>query len=360
MRLLPKDEDQGWTPYAWLTYAIPFAIWPAFRNADLQVWAINTFGLLIFLALYFRAFWMMGPRLVWISAALTALGLVYTPINPSAVAFFTYAGVFLGWTGKTRTVCWGTALIAATITIEGLLAPVHTNVWVSGILFSVLFAFVMLHFSQREKVNAKLRLAQEEVEHLARVAERERIARDLHDLLGHTLSVIVLKSELAAKLAEREPALAAAEIRDVESVARDALTQVRTAVRGYRSIGLKTEFVRAESVLRDAGLEVESNYHPVQLAPLAESVLTLVLREAVTNIIRHAKASRCVLKAGVAGSAFEMQVTDNGVGAHEPEGVGLTGMRERVQSLGGALERTVEGGTSILIRLPREHVQGVA
>jgi two-component system sensor histidine kinase DesK len=268
--------------------------------------------------------------------------------------------VFLGWTAQTRTVCIGAFLIAVAVGLEGWLAALHVTVWAAGMVFPSLFGFVMLHFAQREQVNAKLRLAQAEVEQLARVAERERISRDLHDLLGHTLSVIVLKSELASKLASRDPERAAAEIRDVESVAREALAQVRAAVQGYRSTGLKSEFARAASVLRDAGLEVKSDYTPAELTPLEESVLTLVLREAVTNVIRHARASRCELKVGVTDSSFEMRVADNGVGGQALEGAGLTGMRERVQALGGALERTVEGGTSLLIRLPRAQAQGAA
>jgi two-component system sensor histidine kinase DesK len=353
-RILPPDNEQGWTPYAWLIYAIPFILSPVFRGGlSWSGWTLHILATFAFLGLYFRAYWIKGPRLGWIAAGLTMLGLACTPGNPSAIAFFVYAGVFLGWTGHTKSVCGGTLLIALAVGVEAWLTRFPAAVTVAGLVFPTVFAFVMLHFAQRDQANAKLRLAQAEVEHLARLAERERIARDLHDLLGHTLSVIVLKSELAAKLASRDPERAAREIREVEAVAREALQEVRGAVQGYRSMGLSSELARAATVLRDAGLEVESKYEPAPLSPVEESVLSLVLREAVTNILRHAQATRCEILAGLSNAAFELQVADNGRGGAAPAGSGLLGMRERIEALGGSLDRFGEGGTRLLIRLPR-------
>lgn len=348
-RLLPEDKNVGWTPYAWLIYAVPFALAPAWRQAGAWDWVVNTAGLLVFLGLYFRAFWMMGPQLVWIAAGMTTLGLVYTSWNLTAVTFFTYAGVFLGWTGQTRAVVVGTLAIAGLVGVEGWWLGWPWAVRLSGMVLPVLFGFVMLHFAERERADAKLRLAQEEVEQMARMAERERIARDLHDLLGHTLSVIVLKAELAGKLAERDPARAVQEIREVEGVAREALREVRGAVTGYRSLGLKSELARAAGLLRDAGLEVESEYGEVEWSAMEESMLTLVLREAVTNVLRHARAQRCELGVGSGEAGRELWVVDNGVGMRLPEGAGLTGMRERVAMVGGRLE--VEGGAGTRVRV---------
>src|SRR6202041_3015439 len=132
-------------------------------------------------------------------------------------------------------------------------------------------------FADRNRMNRRLRKANEEIEHLATVAERERIARDLHDVLGHTLSVITLKSELAGKLIDRDPARAGKEIREVEEISRQALSDVRDAIRGYRSLGLVAELAQAKSTLETAGLTVQCDAATtVKLAAVEESVLSLV------------------------------------------------------------------------------------
>src|SRR5258708_13782744 len=113
-------------------------------------------------------------------------------------------------------------------------------------------------------------MAQDEIEHLAKAAERERIARDLHDVLGHTLSLIILKSELASKLADKDPERAIEEIRDVERISREALAEVRQAVKGYRSSGLDNEFRHAGETLRTAGIRGEARREPLAFTPAHE------------------------------------------------------------------------------------------
>ena len=137
---------------------------------------------------------------------------------------------------------------------------------------------INVHFSQRGREQRKLLHAQEEIEHLAKIAERERIARDLHDVLGHTLSVIVLKSELASKLVEQEPVRAKSEMADVEQTARTALAEVRQAIGGYRSNGLVAELAQARATLETAGITVECDQVPVKLPATQESVLSLAVR----------------------------------------------------------------------------------
>ena len=148
-------------------------------------------------------------------------------------------------------------------------------------------------FRYRKRANAKLKLAQDEVAHLAKVAERERIARDLHDVLGHTLSVIVLKSELAAKLFDRDSERAKTEILQVEQIGRDALSEVRKAIGGYRAASLGEEFARAKETLETAGVKAQCEVAGSKLAPVQEALLALAVREAVTNVVRHASASHC-------------------------------------------------------------------
>lgn len=206
-------------------------------------------------------------------------------------------------------------------------------------------------------MNRKLRKANEEIEHLAKVAERERIARDLHDVLGHTLSVITLKSELAGKLIDRDPRRAGKEIREVEEISRQALSDVRDAIRGYRSKGLLAEMAQAKSTLETAGVTVSCDASTiVKLPAMQEGVLTMAVREAVTNVVRHAQARNCSLRLEQQNGACRLEIEDDGRGGLQNEGNGLRGMRERVEMLGGTLRRDSQTGTRLTITLPLKEV----
>jgi two-component system sensor histidine kinase DesK len=194
-------------------------------------------------------------------------------------------------------------------------------------------------------------MAQEEIEHLAKVAERERIARDLHDVLGHTLSLIILKSELASKLADRDPARAREEIRDVERISREALSEVRQAVRGYRA-GLQQELDGAAAMLRAASIALTTQFEPVPLAAGQEAILALALREAVTNVVRHSEASHCSISLGRVGDDVRLVVSDDGNGGVQQDGAGISGMRERIMTLGGRVVRDGSHGTTLSVTLP--------
>jgi two-component system sensor histidine kinase DesK len=208
--------------------------------------------------------------------------------------------------------------------------------------------------AQRMRANKRLNLAHEQITHLAKLAERERIARDLHDVLGHTLSVVVLKAELAGKIMDRDPHRARIEIGEVEQIARAALGEVREAIRGYRSNGLAAEIDRARKTLDAAGVSFECGANPPQLPAADETVLSLIVREAVTNIVRHAQASHCRLEFTSNGTGTALIVEDDGRGGVRQEGNGLRGMRERVETLGGQLHIDSAQGTRLVVELPAQ------
>jgi two-component system sensor histidine kinase DesK len=229
--------------------------------------------------------------------------------------------------------------------------------WLSHGVFTPLIGAVTLHFAQVGQANAKLCAANTEIQHLAAVAERERIARDLHDVLGHTLSLIVLKAELASKLAERDPARAVKEIRDVEAVSRLALKEVREAVRGYRPT-FADELARARTLLDTAriGATIDASIDAGELKTRdgVEEVMALALREAVTNVVRHSGASTATIRAwreAPTGRAI-LEVADDGRGTRRPEGAGLRGMRERVEAVDGCMTSTFGAGTRLMIAIP--------
>ncbi|HEX2060590.1 MAG TPA: histidine kinase, partial [Thermoanaerobaculia bacterium] len=226
MRLLPHDNDLAWTPYAWLVYLTPFATTPLYvsKFANATGWALHLGASLLFCVLYFRSYWVRGRELVLVAAATVSIGIALWPVSYGAGVFFIYGGAMLGQLEPSRAAIRGVLVVAILAVAEALLLR---RDWFAGswpVIFTLLIGGINVHFAQVGRANARLRLAREEVEHLAKVAERERIARDLHDLLGHTLSLVILKSELASKLSERDPERARNEIRDVERIAREALT----------------------------------------------------------------------------------------------------------------------------------------
>ena len=348
MRLIPKDDENGWTPYAWTIYLAFFFIYPVAAHADTRTWIATAAGALIFFVLYFRGHWVKGRDLAVIIAAITLLGVVYYPFNPGAGSFFIYAAAFAPSIGTTRQGWITIGIIEGIVLVESIAFRIHPFASVWPLVFTALIGAINMHYEEAHRANARLRLAHDEIEHLAKVAERERIARDLHDLLGHTLSLIVLKSELAAKLADRDPERARAEIRDVERISRDALTQVRAAVGGFRSGGLQDEIERARETLAAANVSLSSAIEPIHLPPAHEAVLALAIREGVTNVIRHAHATHCTIQL----TGDRLTIADDGRGGTAAFGNGLSGMRERVESLGGTLHRESGNGTMLTILFP--------
>jgi two-component system sensor histidine kinase DesK len=358
-RLLPPDPHLSWVPYAWLIYLAFYLAYPVFGFfATPSTWetVVAVAGLLVFLPLYFRGFWVAGPELLRIVAAITALAVVMMPINPGASCFFIYAGAFLGDVGPPRVAARYLAAIVALILVEAWAFEVKPQGWVPALLFTPLIGGVNIHFAEVRRSDAKLRRAQEEVEHMAKIAERERIARDLHDLLGHTLSVIVLKSELASKLAARDVDGAVAEIRDVEKISREALFEIRRAIQGYRSFGVREEVENARRALDAAGVSLDTRLAPVRLPAAHEAAVALALREAVTNIVRHASATHCRIELREEGRTAVLEVRDDGVGGGAPDGSGLRGMQERVGIVGGRVVRETNGGTRIRVTVPMDSV----
>ncbi|WP_460065002.1 sensor histidine kinase [Streptomyces sp. YKOK-I1] len=235
--------------------------------------------------------------------------------------------------------------------------------WISTIVTAVILS---LSEAVRE-----LRAAREELARQAVDQERLRFSRDLHDLLGHTLSVIVVKSEAARRLAPARLDAALTQIADIESVGRQALTEIREAVTGYREGSLATELDRAHSALTAAGVEpvVHRSGSPVE--PRTAALLGWVVREAVTNVVRHSGATRCEITVSGTPERVSLTITDNGTGATDPDGTGatdpdgygtertgtgLTGLRERLAAAGGSLTAGPgrRGGFTVTAELPVE------
>jgi two-component system sensor histidine kinase DesK len=353
IRLLPESSPLGWTPYAWLVYLSFFVVYAVWRNTAGD-WLIDGLALTAFLVLYFRGFWLSGPALLPIVFGIVAIGLLTAPRNPGASCFFIFAAGFVGEVGKPAVAVRWLLVILAIVAVETLLFALPAQFWIPALVISLLVGGSNIHFCEVRRKDRALIQAHEAAEHLATIAERERIARDLHDLLGHTLSIIVLKSELAAKVAERDLARAMREIRDVERISRNALAEVRHAVYGYRGERLVDELATARTALEAAGVTLTVESADVALAPEHERTLSLGLREAVTNVVRHARARQCRITFEEDGRGVRLTVEDDGVGGDAVEGAGLSGMRARLAEIGGTMERDAHRGTRLILLVPRQ------
>lgn len=351
IRLLPERSPHGWTPYAWLIY-LSFFIAVAVATDTPVRWIIDGAAILVFLVLYFSAFWVKGLAVLPILIGMTVIGMITAPRNPGASCFFIYAASFAGNVGRPRAGAKWIAVVCVIVALESWMLWLPPEFWLAAFVLSLLIGGVNVHFVEVRRKDLALLRAHEEAERIAKVAERERIARDLHDVLGHTLSVIVLKSELAAKLATRDGRRAASEMRDVESIARNALAEVRQTIRGYRGERLMTELAAAREALTAAGVALDANVPELDLTEPDERTLALVLREATTNILRHARATRCRVVATRSNGSVVLIVEDDGIGGEITEGGGLRGMRARLAEAGGTMTHAGEGGTRLVFTLP--------
>jgi two-component system, NarL family, sensor histidine kinase DesK len=202
----------------------------------------------------------------------------------------------------------------------------------------------------------QLHLAREELARLAVAEERLRFSRDLHDLLGHAMSMVVLKSELAGRLLPMAPERARAEVGDVEVAAREALRQVRDAVAGYRQPTLRAELAAAPEVLNAAGIGVRIDDSAGGLAVAVDTLLAWAVREGVTNVVRHSRASVCTIRTSADHGLARIEITNNGRGAapSHASGSGLAGLAERAIAINGCMRAgpLLEGGFALLGEAP--------
>jgi two-component system sensor histidine kinase DesK len=350
-RRLPIFE-QGVLPYLWLVYVLSIPLVLIVAHAPARITALQLAVMAVFFACYFLGYGSSGRRALAFAAVFVLLGAIAAPSVPVATTYYIYAASFIAWGTSARDAYRILALYVPLAGVLMWLTHVELGGAIAGLVFSVIVGVACVNAAQQKRDHSRLKQAYEQIEGLAKIAERERIARDLHDVLGHTLSLIALKSQLASKLADRDPQRAVAEIRDVEQIARTSLDELREAVAGYRGAGIPEELAHARDVLTSAGLRVECEAEDVRLPAPQESVLALAIREAVTNIVRHARASAVRLRIASAGDACRFEIQDDGVGGSSAEGLGLTGMRERVESHGGSLERTIDHGTRLVVTLP--------
>jgi two-component system sensor histidine kinase DesK len=356
--------------YFWLIY-LGFLFTPAFapEPRSWQWFWPTVLSIPVFLFLYnrvvraFRLGGQSGATALPEVLAIAVLAYALIPLNDSANTYLIYCMAVSSFTlGSLRKIVVFGAVLLTGYAVELTLLGFKPLLFAITSVVAIVAALSNFMLAENRRKNIALRLSREEMHRMARVAERERIGRDLHDLLGHTLSLIALKSELAAKLLDRDRAAAGREIVEVTRIAREALKQVRTAVAGIRAAALENEIASARALLNTSGIALVFERDGAVLPAEIETTLAMIVREAVTNIQRHSAAREArievVTEAPAADANGEktvwLRVSDDGRGGIAVRGNGLTGISERVRSIGGTLEiESPRGkGTTLQVRLP--------
>lgn len=294
-------------------------------------------------------------RVAWYALGMVAMCLLGLRWYPSGMSYLVYGCIFLYQSRLSVRRYFGALVLinALFVLIAWRLGyPAALLVLMPGTVF-IVSAIIMVEHMGKQR-DAAWALSQEEVRRLAATAERERIGRDLHDLLGHTLSLITLKLELSRKLFDRDAQAARREVEEAERVARHALSEVRNAVSGIRATDLAAELASARLLLESSGVHLDYELPQMDLPPEIEHSLSLVLREAVTNIARHAGASTAKIELQRDPACLRMRISDDGRGGVEKHGNGLSGIGERLRALKGslAIESVRRHGTTLKISVP--------
>jgi len=311
------------TSYTWL-------MWPHPASQGARVRARSWLSFLLFVALSTLVFvfsLVYGPAWLWLFIGVSAIAGLLLPMRSAfaAIVLFTLLPLFItvGTHGGLAGVDWWW-LIALMLLVRGL-------------------GLDMIGVARMGSAIRELHAARRELARLAVIEERERLSRDLHDLLGQTLSMITLKSELARHLVTEDPDHCTQELSEIERVARQTLREVREAVAGYRQPRLESELEGARQLLSAAGIDAQIESLEEVLPPAFDAALAWTVREGVTNVIRHSRARQCRIHVTKKNGTVVAEVLNDGGQREQVEsmvrpGLGLAGLRERVSALGGRME----------------------
>lgn len=347
----PRLPRSPWERWGWVVAGIwlVFLIYPVLETVQAEVpvaaRVLTLVGLAAFAGVYLLGWSWWGGHALKIWVALVVLGLATVPvIGIGAIGLTPFLGAFSAL--RVPPPWWkATTVISALLPVLSLIGGDFPAFFFLMVWPIVGFCTAMRVFSELEEESADARAE------LALVAERDRVARDVHDVLGHSLTALSIKAELAARLIDVDPGRARAELASIQETARQALAEVRATVGGLRAANLDDELAAAPRVLADAGIETRVVGAVADTDPRHRSLLAWVLRESVTNVVRHAGAATVVIELAPSG----LVVADDGVGfaaAPAVEGNGLRGMRERVLAAGGTLSVSGSAGTRIEVVLP--------
>lgn len=356
-RLFPKRF--GYIPYIFLVYLVL----PLYQvNKEVGVKAVIGYGLLLLFFITYRQCYQpihIRKFYGWLSiqVAITVIFVIF--YDPYSIFLGFYSSNFVGWINDNK------RFKDAWIVFASIILVCAGWIWFQNgfISFSSVLPFLVViifspygikHLNERMELKNQLNEANEQIKTLIKQEERVRIARDLHDTLGHTLSLITLQSQVIQRIAN-DPGKVQAEAKEIEQTSRSALQQVRELVSDMRVSTIEEELAHMERILTAANVEFQCNALDTitELSPLQQNIAGMCLREASTNIVKHSKATKCTVTLLQDLQGLKIQIHDNGTGiAGRPWGNGLKGMSERLSLLEGEMKVESKMGTAITISIP--------
>jgi two-component system sensor histidine kinase DesK len=360
--IFPKNT--GLSAFAWIVFCLlPFYF--IFRSSSFTEVIIGILLIILFFTTYRLAFIKQGWT-VYVSVGMEMAISIGMTLYFGYVYFALFLAFFIGnIQNKAGFITLYIVHLVTTISAVTIGFFIQTQMFftqlpfiILSIIGIILLPFNMYNRNKQEKLESQLEVANKKISQLIVIEERQRIARDLHDTLGQKLSLIGLKSDLAGRLILMDAETAKSEIDDIHQTARTALKEVRDLVSDMRNIKLKDEIIHVRQMLKAAQIEfhVEGNPDISNTPLLVENVISLCMKEAVTNIVKHSQATNCNIFIKQSPSELEVHVQDNGIGLpakKEPlAGNGLAGIRERLEFVNGSLEIIASEGTTMIIRVP--------
>lgn len=331
-------------------YFIP--IW--FMKDDWSRISISLLLIVPFLYGYFWAYKSSPSQAKYPIGLMIMTASIATAFTTGSISFFSFAGFFIGFFYSLRTAIMSFILISGWLWLLDYMIGYEAYYFP---LYGMLITFVVGLFGVVEHNNERIRRQQrqsnDEIANLATALERERIARDLHDIMGHNLSSIALKAQLAEKLVETgELTLAKQHVQELADIARNSLSEIRQTVSNYKHKGLEDTVNQLCNLLRQKGIEVHIDGQLPELTPLQESQLGLMLTELVNNMVKHSHASQCLISYQTTDNQLDCCLSDNSSTKAIKEGNGLKGIRERVAFLDGQFTYDIDDGYRFTISLP--------
>jgi len=366
-RLFPKKH--GVFAWVWLIY-LAFPLYNFLHMPFSQSW-IGYLLIFIFVITYWRAYWNPERVKVYIAMIMLitlTLCMIYDPGYYLLMFFVTYLIGFV----QERSMKWVHIFVAGMFLTFVVIAIVKWEIHEMDLVYSIIPPMIIMmvlpygtvSVERARRLRIELNTANKEIERLIKNQERQRIARDLHDTLGHTLSLITLKSELAGKLFDKDAGRAKQELMEIQATSRSALRQMRELISDMHEVSLDSEIMSAEQLLKaaDIGFSFQGDIEKLESVPLIRNMLALCLREAITNVVKHSRAHKCEVIVNEDDSSITLTVEDDGIGkaidansAAGGTGRGLLGIQERLGLVDGTLhlERKESGGTKIRMIVPR-------
>ncbi|MEK3723946.1 sensor histidine kinase [Paenibacillus sp. FSL H8-0034] len=352
--------------FVWLIYLI-IPINALLHKSASEMW-IGFSVLVLFVLIYLLSYLDSSRRLLCVMGLFVIIGFFCLHYDQSFIFMGFYTAAIVGMLPTNKQFIVGMAAQLVVFILVLFFSGLELNEsdminFIPSMLVMTVMPIVMRGVFRSKELRSKLNMANDEIARLVKNEERQRISRDLHDTLGHTLSLIALKSELAEKMISINPERAIQETKDIQTTARAALKQVRELVSDINAVTISEELAHAEQILSAAGIDlhVQGKAEAAEVPPLIQNILGMCLRELVTNVVKHSKAKQCFIECTAAMDPFTLTIRDDGVGTAYSASVksqtcaGLRGISERLELVEGKLQfHSAPGeGTRVSLVVPK-------